>query len=57
MDFLVLANLVVTIANYLIVAFFLVAIIRTFLKSENPQDAVVYSLMMVPFILRILRLK
>ncbi len=57
METLVIANLIITISYYLIVAFFLAAIFRTFLKSEKAQDAIAYCLMMVPFVLRILRLK
>lgn len=57
MGFLVVMNLIITICYYVIAAFFLFAIVRTFLKSENGQDSAVYCLMMIPFVLRLLRLK
>lgn len=57
MDLLSIFNLLVTISYYLITAFFLYAILRTFIKTKNRQHAITYCLMLIPFLLRILRLK
>lgn len=54
---LVYINLFLTVCTYAVVLFFLIAIVRTFLKTKNVQDALVYSVIMIPFILRLLRLK
>lgn len=54
---LVYINGFITLCTYGIALFFLICIIRTFLKTKNVQDALVYAVMMVPFILRMLRLK
>lgn len=57
MSALVLINTIITICTYASALFFLVAIVRTFLKTKDVQDALVYVVMMIPFILRLLRLK
>ena len=57
MSALVLINTIITILTYASALFFLVAIVRTFIKTKNVQDALVYVVMMIPFILRLLRLK
>ncbi|MDO4266655.1 MAG: hypothetical protein Q4C63_09380 [Eubacteriales bacterium] len=54
---LVTVNFIITCLYYVIALFFLIAIIRVFVKSKNPQDAILYCLIMIPFVLRILRLK
>ena len=54
---LVYINLFLTVCTYAVVLFFLVAIVRTFLKTKKIQDALVYCMIMIPFILRLLRLK
>lgn len=50
-------NLIITILYYLICLFFLLLIIRNFVKTKKPQEAILYAVMMIPFILRITRLK
>lgn len=50
-------NSIVTVACYLSTAFFLAAIVKVFIKTRNIQDAILYSIIMIPFVLRILRLK
>lgn len=50
-------NLAIGIGYYLIAAFFLFAIIKSFIKSKNVQESILYALIMIPFVLRILRLK
>ncbi len=50
-------NTIVTILYYLISAFFLFAIVRNFIKTRKVQEAILYGVIMIPFILRILRLK
>lgn len=57
MSILVLINMIITICTYAVTLFFLVAIVRTFIKTKNIQDALVYCVIMVPFVLRLLRLK
>lgn len=42
---------------YVISAFFLIAIVRNFVKTRDPQEAILYTIVMIPFVLRILRLK
>ena len=50
-------NSVFTFCTYGITLFFLIAFIRAFIKSKNIQDSIIYAVIMVPFVLRILRLK
>lgn len=50
-------NNIVTVLYYLISAFFLFAIVRCFVKTRKVQEAALYGVMMIPFILRIARLK
>ena len=50
-------NTVVMVLYYCINAFFLVAIVAGFFRTRNAQEAVLYGIMMVPFVLRMLRLK
>ena len=35
----------------------LIAIVRAFIRTKNVQNALVYCIIMVPFVLRLLRLK
>lgn len=57
MSTLVIINTIITVCTYLTAAFFLLATIRVFLKTKKIQDALVYVVIMIPFILRLLRLK
>ena len=57
MSLLVVINAIITICTYATALFFLVAIVRVFLKTKNVQDALVYVVIMIPFVLRLLRLK
>lgn len=57
MSILVMINLLITICTYLVVLFFLIAIIRAFIQTKNVQEALVYCVIMIPFVLRLLRLK
>ena len=50
-------NMIVAVGYYLIAAYFLVAVIKAFLKEENVQDSILYAIIMIPFVLRLLRLK
>ena len=54
---LVYFNGFITLCTYGIALFFLVSIVRAFLKTKNVQDALVYAVMLIPFVLRMLRLK
>ena len=57
MSILVIVNMILTILTYATAAFFLLAAIRVFIKTKDVQDAVVYVVIMIPFVLRLLRLK
>ena len=48
---------VVMILYYLIAAFFLLAIVRNFIATRDIQEALLYAVVMIPFVLRLLRLK
>ena len=50
-------NMIVAVGYYLIAAYFLVAVIKAFLKEKNVQDSILYAIIMIPFVLRLLRLK
>lgn len=50
-------NTIITVLYYVICAFFLLAIIRNLLKTRKVQEAILYGVIMVPFVLRLLRLK
>jgi len=54
---MVLVNNVITVLYYVISFFFLFIMFRNFKKTKNPQDALLYCIIMVPFVLRILRIK
>ena len=57
MDILVIINALFTILTYATALLFLIAIIRAFARTKNRQEALVYCVIMIPFILRLLRLK
>ena len=57
MDILIIINTIFTILTYATALFFLIAIIRAFARTKNRQEALVYCVIMIPFILRLLRLK
>ena len=57
MSILVILNTCLTIGTYATALFFLVAIIRAFIKTRKVQDALIYCMIMIPFVLRLLRLK
>ena len=57
MSILQIINAVITCGSYLICLFFLIATIRTFIKTKNIQESLIYCLIMIPFVLRLLRLK
>lgn len=57
MSTLQVINSIITIACYLSSAFFLAAIVKVFIKTRNIQDAILYGIIMIPFVLRILNLK
>ena len=57
MDILIIVNTIFTILTYATALFFLVAIVRAVFKTKNVQNALVYCIIMVPFVLRLLRLK
>lgn len=57
MDYLMILNLIVTVCYYAISLFFAYAIIRNFIKTKDIQEAIGYAIILIPFVLRILRLK
>lgn len=50
-------NTIITVLYYLISAFFLLAIIRNFFQTKKAQEAILYGVIMITFILRLARLK
>ncbi|MGZ5423828.1 MAG: hypothetical protein ACXWFJ_02130 [Candidatus Aminicenantales bacterium] len=48
---------IVTLLYYLLTAYVAVLLVRNFLKRKNWQEEVLYILVLIPFILRLLRLK
>ncbi len=48
---------IVTLLYYLLTAYVAVLLVRNFLKRKNWQEEVLYVLVLIPFILRLLRLK
>lgn len=57
MNLLFILNTALTVCTYAVTLFFLIAVVRTFIKTKNKQDALVYCVIMIPFVLRLLRLK
>lgn len=54
---MIIANTVIMWLYYGIVLFFMGAILRNFIKSTNVQDIVLYGIVLLPFVLRIAKLK
>jgi uncharacterized membrane protein len=50
-------NMVVTILYYLLTAYVAVLLVGNFLKNKRWQDEVLYIIVLIPFVLRLLRLK
>ena len=50
-------NSIVTIFYYLLTAYVAVLLVWNFLKKKNGQDEILYIIVLIPFILRLLRLK
>jgi uncharacterized membrane protein len=50
-------QLVVTVLYYLMVAYIAVLIVWNFLKRKNWQEEALYVIVLIPFLLRLLRLK
>ena len=48
---------IVTLLYYLLTASIAVLLVRNFLKRKNWQEEVLYIIVLIPFILRLLRLK
>lgn len=48
---------IVTLLYYLLTAFVAVLLVRNFLKRKNWQEEVLYIIVLIPFVLRLLRLK
>lgn len=47
----------ITVLYYLITAAVTVTLLRNFLKSKDVQRSVLYALVLMPFVLRLLRIK
>ena len=54
---MVMINSIVTMLYYAISLFFLFILVRNFRKTRDPQEAILYCVIMIPFVLRILRVK
>jgi hypothetical protein len=50
-------NAVVTVLYYLMTAYIAVLLVRNFLKRKNWQEEALYLIVLIPFLLRLLRLK
>ena len=50
-------NTIVTILYYLLTAYIGVLLVADFLKNKKWQDEVLYIIVLIPFVLRLLRLK
>jgi len=50
-------NTIVTVLYYLMTAYIAVLLVWNFLKRKNWQDEVLYIVVLIPFLLRLLRLK
>ncbi len=50
-------NTIVTVLYYLLTAYIAVLLVADFLKNKKWQDEVLYIIVLIPFILRLLRLK
>ena len=50
-------NTIVTVLYYLLTAYIAVLLIWNFLKRKNWQEEVLYIIVLIPFVLRLLRLK
>jgi hypothetical protein len=50
-------NTIVTILYYLMTAFIAVLLVRGFLKRKAWQEEALYIIVLIPFLLRLLRLK
>jgi uncharacterized membrane protein len=50
-------NMIVTVLYYLLTAYIAVLLIADFLKNKKWQDEVLYIIVLIPFVLRLLRLK
>jgi hypothetical protein len=48
---------IVTLFYYLLTATIAVLLVRNFLKRKNWQEEVLYIIVLIPFVLRLLRLK
>ena len=49
--------MIVTILYYVMAAFIAVLLIWNFMKSRKLQDEILYVIVLIPFVLRLLRLK
>jgi hypothetical protein len=50
-------NTIVTVLYYLLTAYVAVLLVTNFLKNKKWQEEVLYLIVLIPFILRLLRLK
>jgi uncharacterized membrane protein len=50
-------NTIVTVLYYLLTAYIAVMLIWNFLKRKRWQDEILYIIVLIPFLLRLLRLK
>jgi hypothetical protein len=50
-------NTIVTVLYYLLTAYVAVLLTANFLKNKKWQDEVLYVIVLIPFVLRLLRLK
>ena len=50
-------NTIVTVLYYLLTAYVAVLLVANFLKNKKWQEEILYIIVLIPFVLRLLRLK
>ncbi len=50
-------NLIIMIIYHLISAFVVLVLIREIIKTKEPQEAILYCIILMPFLLRVLHIK
>ncbi len=54
---MLITSTIVTLSYYAMTLFFGLAILRNLRKSIEPQEIILYTVVLVPFVLRLFRLK
>lgn len=54
---MILINQIITYGYYAMTLFFACALAWNFKKTRNPQEAILYAVVLIPFVLRFLHIK